>query len=114
MLGSPFFGILTKFASPIQTVNWVLTQVRNLNQRLDRIIGKQSLEVLLPILIGDDFVGSSLAGNLVYDLFPTVNRSRLCFPEYLEDRKSFRPQDPHDSNIDDNFRGRLCAKIVQW
>jgi hypothetical protein len=61
------------------------------------------VEVLLPILIGDDFVGHSHAENLVYDLFPTVKRPKLSFPEYPEDRKSRKPQNPHDSSIDDNF-----------
>jgi hypothetical protein len=39
ILVSPFSRILTKFASPTQAVNWILTQVRNLNQRLATILG---------------------------------------------------------------------------
>jgi hypothetical protein len=62
------------------------------------------VEVLLPILTGNDFVGRSHAENLVSDLFPTVKRPKLYFPEYPEDGKSLKPQSPHDSSIDDNFR----------
>jgi hypothetical protein len=62
------------------------------------------VEVPLPILIGDDFMGRAHAENLVYDLFLTVKRPKLYFPEYPEDGKSLKPQNPHDSSIDDNFR----------
>jgi hypothetical protein len=72
------------------------------------------VEVLLPILIGDDFVGRSHAESMVYDLFPRVKRLKLCFPEYLEDRKLLKFQDPHDSSIDDNFRVFLLDIVTHF
>jgi hypothetical protein len=68
----------------------MLTQVRNLNQRLATIIWKEFVDVVLLIRIGNDFVGHSRAENMVYDLFPTVKRPKLCFPEYPQDRKSLK------------------------
>jgi hypothetical protein len=72
------------------------------------------VEVLLRILIGDDFVGRSHAENLVYDLFPTAKRQKLYFSEYPEDRKSLKPQNPHDSSIDDNFRGFIAYVVSHF
>jgi hypothetical protein len=72
------------------------------------------VEVLLPIFIGDDFVGRSQAENVVYDLFRAVNRPKLCFSEYPEDGKSLKLQDPQDSSIDDNFRVFIAYVISHF
>jgi hypothetical protein len=70
--------------------------------------------VLLPILIGNDFVGHSRAENIVYDLFPTVKRPKLCFTEYPQNMKSLKSQDPHDSNSDDDFRIFLADIVTHF
>jgi hypothetical protein len=72
------------------------------------------VEVLLAILTGDDFAGRSHIENLVYDLFPTMKRPKLYFPEDLEDRKSLTPQGPDDSSIDDNFRVFLADFVTHF
>jgi hypothetical protein len=59
-------------------------------------------------------VGRSHSENLVYDLFPTVKRPKLCFPGYPQDRKSLKPQDPHASSIDDNFRLFLADVVTHF